>query len=270
MQKLLLILLILFSQFSFGQLKNGTLKGIVFDKFGPVENANILNLTTKKGTFTDHKGNFSFYVTVGDEVQVSSVQHETKTFTVAGITLKNNDFQIQLHTKNYVLDEVVIKKHYLTGSLALDLKKVPKDTMNDLVNNMVNNIKNMSMSAIMNSPVGNDEIHLGKAQISTMPSSYSGITLYSGNVGSGGGKKRKEARKKLTQKELFPIKLLNELGGDFFFNTLKIPKDNYYHFIDYCSYTNIESLFYKKKILTVIEILEQESISYLKTIKQKK
>ena len=74
-------------------------------------------------------------------------------------------------------------------------------------------------------------------------------------------------RKKLAQKKAFPYKILSELGDKFFFDTLKIPIDKYFHFLEYCNPLGIENLHKEGKLLEVIKILRRESISYHKIIK---
>ena len=84
----------------------------------------------------------------------------------------------------------------------------------------------------------------------------------------GDSKKLWALRRKLAKKKAFPIKLLKELGEDYFYKELKIPIDKYYHFLDYCNFKGIEDLYYNDKLLEVIKILYEESVAYLKTIKK--
>ena len=73
-------------------------------------------------------------------------------------------------------------------------------------------------------------------------------------------------RSKLEQKKQFPYKILSELGEKFFFDELKIPIDNYFHFLEYCNPLGIENLHKKGRLLELIKILRKESSSYLKII----
>jgi hypothetical protein len=59
------------------------------------------------------------------------------------------------------------------------------------------------------------------------------------------------------------------LGEDFFFIQLKIPKERYYHFLEYCNPLGIEKKYKNGEILEVIEILKNESSNYLKIINKK-
>ena len=73
-------------------------------------------------------------------------------------------------------------------------------------------------------------------------------------------------RRDLAFKKSFPARILNELGQKFFFEELKIPVEQYYHFLEYCNPLGIEKLYKDGNILAVIEILKKEQIEYLKII----
>lgn len=75
-------------------------------------------------------------------------------------------------------------------------------------------------------------------------------------------------RGNLTQKKVFPYKILCELGEKFFFDELKIPIDIYFRFLEYCNPIGIEHLHKNGKLLDVIRILRSESVSYHKIIKK--
>ena len=213
-----------------------------------LENIHVYNLNTKQGTFTNDKGFFKIFAKQNDNLQLTSVGFETLIFKVTAYNLGLSTNTIQLKIKDIQLDEVEIKKHNLTGFLALDLKQTPKDSVAELVDNLVNDIKKMDMKAIINMPVGKDELHLRKPDPVIIPNSFIGI---GGSFGVGGNssKKKNKLKLELESKKNFPNKVLNLLGKDFFYVDLKIPKDNYYHFLDYCSYKNIETLFKNKEIL---------------------
>ena len=74
---------------------------------------------------------------------------------------------------------------------------------------------------------------------------------------------KKARRRDINFKESFPGKLMHLFGARFFFVKLKIPKDNYYPFLQYCNPSGIERLFKDKKHLEILKILLKESKSYL-------
>lgn len=267
MQKKLLFFFLIVTSVLSAQNKPVILYGKVIDTVKPLENIHVFNLNSKQGTFTNKKGSFRIFASENDNLQISSVGYETVILKVTAYNLGLSANIIQLKIKNIELDEVEIKKHNLTGVLAIDLKQTPKDSVADLVNSMVDDIIKLDINAIMNMEISEDELHLVKPSPVRIANSFKGI---GGSFGLGGNssKKKNELNLKLESKKNFPKRILTLLGKDFFYVDLKIPKDNYYHFIEYCSYKNIESLFKNEKILELIRVFWKESISYLEIIKK--
>lgn len=79
-------------------------------------------------------------------------------------------------------------------------------------------------------------------------------------------KRSKVKREKEYYNTSFPKEILQELGEDFFFKDLKIPKEKYQHFLEYCDIIAISSIYKKGKLLQVIQILQDNSVTYLKSI----
>lgn len=270
MNKLLLFILTFFCLHTYSQSKREIIYGKVLDSTQTISNAHIININTSQGTASDEKGAFKIYAKENDSLRITSIGYKTKI-----VILKPTNFgiaknEILLEKTIYELDEIFVKNHNLTGSLELDTKKTPKDTVGELVRNMVKSIQNLDYNAIINMPIGKDEIHLAKVKAPGNPISLSGA---GGSVGIPDYQaiKKRELRKKITEKKEFPNKLLNQLGSHFFYSELKIPKDKYYHFITYCSYNNkVKELFKSKKILELIQLLQKESIAYLKIVKENK
>lgn len=264
MNKKLLFLFLLLPFWAASQNNREILYGVVNDTDGVLADVHIINLNTKQGTHTNKEGVFRVFAKEKDIIQISFVGYETKiiTLTEANFGLSDNKFPLQ--KSNIELDEVVVKRHNLTGNLSADIKQVPKDTIAEIVDNLESSILNLDYEAIMNMPIGADEIHLAK------PSTVGGFSGVGGGIPIPYKKdiERRKLKKDISFKEKFPQKILTLLGKDFFFNQLKIPKDKYYHFIEYCSFKNIEELFKNEEILELIRTLQEESITYHKVIKQ--
>ncbi len=262
--------LLLFISFkTFTQETRKFLYASLTDEIGLVSNAHIINLNTNQGTFSNENGQFRILAQPNDSLRISFVGYETKK-----VRLSHKHFGIQktvfkLQKITIELDEVQIKKHYLTGFISIDIKQTPKDSIGDLVGKLVSNIKGLKFYDIVNMPIGEDEMHLVKVKAPGVPNSFSGVALASIDIG---GKKHQEEKKLLEilkEKEKFPKKLLSEFGSVFFFKKLKIPKENYLHFLEYCDSLGIEKLYKQGNILKVIDILQQESVGYLKIIHKK-
>tara|TARA_R110002072_G_scaffold176758_1_gene332631 strand:+ start:1177 stop:1938 length:762 start_codon:yes stop_codon:yes gene_type:complete len=115
---------------SFSQ-KTKPIYGTVVDSLGVVNDANIYNKNSKIGTNSTQKGDFKIYCKLGDTLVFSSVQHQTKEYIVNQGSFVSFNFKIYLALKTYELDEFELKKHNLSGVLALDVSQV-KENENEI------------------------------------------------------------------------------------------------------------------------------------------
>lgn len=262
--KRILFLFFLVSLSVFSQ-ERKTMYGKVFEDTSPVKNAHVINVQTKKATYTNPDGDFRIFAKIGDSLRVTSVQYETKIYVVNDLSFGFNDVQIFLKRKVVELDEVSVKLNDLNGTLSSDIKKTPKDRRAEAL------AKTMDFSNIdMDAEVPDDHIdknvrpHLVNTD-PTMNFAGAGTKIYMPFKYS---EKLWALRKELAFKKSFPTKIFNELGEKFFFEQLKIPVERYYHFLEYCNPLGIEKLYQENKILEVIKILEEEHVEYLKIIKK--
>ncbi|WP_299677992.1 hypothetical protein [uncultured Tenacibaculum sp.] len=126
MQKLLLYLILLSSLLSYSQNKRIEISGTLSDSAGKVVNAHIINTTSKQGTFSDEAGNFIIPVKLGDELKITSIQHKEENLIIANVILKNKRLDLTLFLKDYLLEEVEVKKNYLSGQMGIDAKIIKK------------------------------------------------------------------------------------------------------------------------------------------------
>ncbi|MDG2193358.1 MAG: carboxypeptidase-like regulatory domain-containing protein [Polaribacter sp.] len=248
----------------FGFIKNTSFVG--------VKDVHIFNLNTKIGSVTDQDGLFTIAVSKGDSLLISSIQYQNEIITITAKIIQEKKAHVYLLDITNQLEEVVLKKK-LTGVLGIDLKGTPKDTVGDLMTKLVTQIKDISAKDLEETPIDKDERHLQKstnAQFLTDPiSKVSGLPTGT-TIPDRSSIEKKALRKRLDYKKWFPSLIKLELGEDFFFTQLKIPRDRFYHFLEYCNPLNIEELYKQHKLLEVITILRKESISYLKLIESNK
>lgn len=252
------------------QEKRKFLYASVHDEIASVPNAHIINLNTKQGTFTNDNGGFRILAKPNDSLQISFVGYETKIIKVETANFGIEEHKIKLKKTAIELDEVEVKKHNLLGVVSADVKVTPEDiayvksrgaldfSMIDFKKPVITNI---------------DVIDRGKApnaRKTTDPTAkFAGI---GGGVSLGKDKyseNKRKVRKEISYKENFPKMLLSEFGSYFFFQELKIPKDKYLHFLEYCNPKGIEKLYRDGNIFKVIDVLRKESISYLNIIHEK-
>lgn len=241
-----------------GSIKSASLK--------PIENTHVVNLTTGVGNVSNKNGMFNIPVKEGDWLQISNIQFRTKKIKIKKGNLKERALLIHLIPIENKITEVVIKKKF-KGHLALDKIKNKKDPIGEKIKGLLEIIKDMGHEAIINMKIDDDELHLKKsknAQLITDPvAKFAGLPPKSIGIKDGALEAKKARRRKINFKESFPNKLIQLFGERFFLVKLKIPKDKFYHFLQYCDSSGIEKLFKDGKHIDLLKILIKKSKTYL-------
>jgi len=267
MLKKLLILCVLsiYTSTLVSQEKRKLISGKVIDSLGIVKNANIINLKTKQGTFSSDEGLFRIFVSKGDTLSFSSIQHKLKNIVITTQILEKRELTVLLKSNIYTLDEFDLKQHNLMGRLGVDSKEVPRDVKDSLLRKVMD-FSNVDFSEI--DPTVDAITKMKAPIVNTMAGAMPMAGAGAGVVMPFKDSERLWAlRKKLEHKKTFPYKILSELGEKFFFDELKIPIEKYFHFLEYCNPLGIEDLHKENRILELIKILRSESVAYLKIIK---
>jgi len=274
-KKLLSLIFILTAHlFSFSQEKTTLLKGIIYTTSSrPIENTHIVNLTTKVGTISDKNGVFNIPVKNGDWIQISNIQFQTKKIKLKKGTLQEGILSVYLIPVTNLLEEAVLTKK-LKGDLASDMLKNRKDTIREKMNSILAYIKSIPHEEIMKMKIGANERHLKKprnAQLSTDPvAKFAGLPPKTIGIPDYYLLAKRALKKKLNFKESFPNKLLQLFGPQFFYVKLKIPKDRYFHFLQYCTPLGIEQMYKDQKYMKLLTLFLKEGPLYLKGIKDHK
>ncbi len=264
-KKLFLLLFILTSSTLLAQKDNFWLYGKIRDSASVVKNANIINLKTNKGTFSNDFGDYKIIVSIGDTLKFTSVQHKTVIRVVNNFIYTSEVLDVYMVDKTYVLEEVVVKKHDLDGYLLLDRKKTPEDKKAEALK------RTMDFSKV-DMRVVYDGDHIDQKVRPPVES----VDPTAAFIGAGAkaifpfkhSERLWALRKKIAFQESFPSKLISEYGEVFFEDELKIPKIRYYHFLEYCNPLGIENLYAKNRKIELINILRKESKNYLKLLEQ--
>ncbi|MGK0414268.1 MAG: hypothetical protein ACJA1B_002491 [Polaribacter sp.] len=268
MLKKLLLSFLLLSVSLFSQEKKTLLNGKLIDTLGAIKNANIINLNSKLGTSSSDIGTFKIYVSLGDSLKISSIQHQTMFLKINNSNYDNKIILIPLLLKTYSLDSFDLKRHNLTGRLTIDSKAVPKDKKDSILKNNMD-FSNVNFNHI-DLRIDENNRAMPAVTITDPNSKFEGINIISFFKSRKAKKLKREAKKqkKIYDLEDFPNKIMIELGETFFFKDLKIPEENFQHFLEYCNILTLERLYQKGKLLEVIQILQDESVNYLKIIKK--
>lgn len=234
---------------------------------GLIENVNVINLNSSQGTNSNYKGEFEILAVTSDTIMISSIKHISKKIIVTKHINENQKLDILLKFKTYLLEEIKLKNHELSGVLGVDIKKVPKDKIDSILKDNLDfskvdfSMKDYRIDEIdrMKPPIVNTEPTqsngslnvLGLFSIFKKPKPYKPI----------------QKRKDLSDKE-FSEQIKKELGEDFFTKTLKIPKEKYFLFLGYCKFYKLKNLHEQNKTLDIIKILKEKSLEYLKISKE--
>ncbi|WP_296637195.1 hypothetical protein [Polaribacter sp.] len=251
---------------TYTQNKKYIITGKVTDSVNIIKNANIINLNTYQGTFSSDEGLYRIFVSKGDTLRVSSIQFEPKKILITEKIIDARELDIILKTTTYTLNEFELKRNNLLGRLGIDTKDVPRNKQDSLLRRVMDfsnvNFKEKDFTI--------DEISKAKPPIvntmgGAIPMAGAGAKAV---IPFKNSARLWALRSKLEQKKQFPYKVLSELGEKFFFDELKIPIDNYFHFLEYCNPLSIENLHKDGRLLELIKILRAESKPYLKLIKK--
>lgn len=256
---------------SFAQKDRTLIKGILYNSATePIKNAHIVNLTTKKGTISNVNGTFNIEVKIGDWIEISNIQYFTKKIKIKQGAINEKKLSVYLIELSNLLEEAVIKKN-LKGLLVFDKIENEKDSI-PKVDKDYYDFTSMDFTSLDNAIKQAKKMKEKQSAIyKTDPTKKNaGTTIASIGITNNSAKKKKALRAKLNFKESFPEKLKLLLGEDFFFLKLKIPKENYYHFLSYCEVFNIEGLFKNNKHFELLKILLNESKTYLLLIEKNK
>lgn len=238
---------------TFSQENSEIILGQIISPNQVVGNVHIINLTTKQGTISNKNGEFEIFVTENDELLFSSIQFNHLKITVTKSILTTGKISVSLTPIVNELDEVFLNG--LTGSLDLDFKKTPKDTIPKP--NFVYKLSDLKRKLPWDEygPSG----HVS-AETFTNP-----LYLRGGGQGTPYNKqleKERAVKRDIKRKTEFPSKLKRELGIGFFIKDLKIPEEKINNFISYCEYQDIITKYHSNRVLEVIEILKIESKTY--------
>ncbi len=270
MKKKYLLILFLFSviKIAVSQEQQKTVRKFLYgnlkDAIGNLYNAHIINLTTKQGTFTNQAGEFRVLASVNDSLKISFVGYKSIRIKVSAnhFGIQKNSFILSKET--FELDEVTLKRHQLKGRLFSDLKEVTTN-FGAIKSKKAVDFSMIDFNQIVISKIdATARIKASDMRKQVDPTArFEGVSTKSGAGIDQYAAEKRRLRKEIQFKEHFPKILLSEFGEKFFFIELKIPKEKYHHFLNYCNYLGIEELYKKGRVLEMLKILQQQSDNYL-------
>jgi len=91
----------------------------------PLENVNIVNLNSVRGSSTDQDGRFTLRASVNDTLYFSYLGFKSIRVRVTNDWLKYGDIKVKMTELGIALEEVVVRPVELTGYVEVDAKLIP-------------------------------------------------------------------------------------------------------------------------------------------------
>lgn len=91
----------------------------------PLENVNIVNLNSVKGTTSTIEGDFAIHATVNDTIYFSYLGFKSIRVRVTNDWLKYDNIKVKMTELGIALEEVVVRPVQLTGYLEVDARIIP-------------------------------------------------------------------------------------------------------------------------------------------------
>lgn len=107
----LLVLFLILTQVTFGQIASKEIQGQILEQSTSVEGVNIINNTTQITAVSDANGMFSIVVKEGDVLVFSSVNLNPLKHRITDEDLKSNSLQIKMSVKEMELKEVIVNEN---------------------------------------------------------------------------------------------------------------------------------------------------------------
>jgi len=238
MKQIFIILFLLSTVQMYSQDDRIILHGIIFSDSLTIDNVNIINKSTYKGTVSNKVGKFQILVKENDILQFSNIQYKTKKIKVNKTHIKKKVIEISLIQNTNELQEVVV--HNMAKSLGLPNadKKPLEQTERKL--NYIN--KGGNIDKLYGWVSGN------KKKLETL-------------------QKHLDEDKQLLDNKVNTQMIRNHFTDEFLTNTLKIPKENIKGLINYCIPKGIVFVFEKERYLEAVDLLIQNKEEYIKHLK---
>lgn len=220
----------------------------------PIENVHIVNKNSKKGSITNHLGQFKISVTDKDTLMISDIQYQNKIIIINQDHLLTKYIEINLLELTNELDEVIVQQ-FDDMSEELGLPNAGKKPLNKLERNL-NHYSQKStpiviLEALLFKPGGIDDIY---------------------NIISGNRKQDRKLKSLLEEDRItsnnqkYVVKIRDHFQEDFFINSVKIEKEHINNYIYYCLSKGIGPLYDKGRLIEVIDIFLKNKDSYFESL----
>ncbi|WP_350290612.1 carboxypeptidase-like regulatory domain-containing protein [uncultured Croceitalea sp.] len=254
----ILFIAFLLANFSLKGQSSKISKGKVVAKDKDVTGVVVQNITNKKTTITDVNGNFSIQISLNDTLVFSAVQFKRKAVSITKSFYNSSFITVPLEEFVNELREVVVQPFNLSGNLNSDLStiKLEKDVSAEALG-----LPNADVRIITQSENKLNDADHGKFAYYYVIALTINLNKVLNRL-SGRTKMLKE-RVALDKRYKTTQKIEAAFVDSLLVNHLKIPRDNFYEFIQFCE---SDSVFYNlaqgSDELKLWEFLIQKSAVY--------
>ncbi len=248
------LIILLFTLNTFAQSEKIILSGIVKNDSVPIENVQVINISSRRGSLSNNKGEFRITARLHDTLAFSDIQYKYKQISVTEEQFRKKFVSIKLEFNVNKLDEVVIfKNKELTNPLGLpNFGKKPLDKIEREINYYSQeSLGKIILQTLLFKPGGIDDIWY---------------------VVSGERKKFRKYKSLLDHDKLIEYQekkadeIRDHFKDDFFINNFNIPKEKINDFILFCIPKGMISLYDDERYIEVIDIFYKNKEEFLKSL----
>ena len=217
-----------------------------------IENAHVINKTSKRGSITNAQGIFKISAKEGDTLIISDIQYQGKIIVLNKQQMASANLDIELEVLTEELEEVVLE-HYGNMAEELGLPNAGKAPLTKVERNL-NAYSQKStpvviLQALLFKPGGIDDIY----------------NIISGN------RKRDRKLKQLLDDDLrneknksLANRIREEFNDKFFLEEVQIPEELIESYILYCIPKGIPRLYEEGRLIEVIDIFLKNKEAFMK------
>jgi hypothetical protein len=210
-----------------------------------IRDIQIINLSTKFGSFSNENGQFEISAKLNDEILFKSLAYKDRTIKITNTHLKNKAIVVYLEPTIYELDEVFIEK------LEFDIKNIAVHKNAQFDKDFIDRQKAPDARSLTD-PTYNSG---GVSVLGVVTELYK--IIWKKKIEENKNKREKEKLEKDLQ-EKFMEDFQYRYDKKFFVDTLEISEDEYYRFLDYCEGKGLIK-FYKSNEFEIKDFLFKQA-----------
>lgn len=236
MKQISLLLILIFSSYTYSQDNRIKISGKVKSDSLVIEGAHIINLTAKVGTISGANGMFEIPVKMNDTILFSDIQYENIQVIINDANLNEKYLEVDFQVDINDLEEIIIANN-MAGSLGLpNADKEPLSQLERKTN-----------------------YYKRGGAISKLQGLVSGETKKFKRL-----QRMSEEDEKRRANQIQILKIREHFQDEVFINTLKIPENEINNFISHCVKKGVVEMYRTERYLEIIDVFINSTESFKK------